>query len=90
LKILILSKYGGRCACCGEEDIRFLTIDHKNGGGNRERRINKNIYAILVKQPKRADLEVKCWNCNCGKTNGVCPHKLTRVTTKTYAEGNKG
>lgn len=30
--------YGGKCACCGEANYVFLTIDHKNGGGNKHRR----------------------------------------------------
>src|SRR5262245_66611093 len=30
--------YGGYCWCCGEEDYEFLTIDHPNGGGRKERK----------------------------------------------------
>ena len=27
--------YGSECACCGEKEIAFLSIDHINGGGLR-------------------------------------------------------
>lgn len=41
-KIEVLTHYSGgsspKCADCGSEDIRALTIDHIKGGGGRERR----------------------------------------------------
>src|SRR4051812_29182062 len=41
LRSLALQAYGGadpRCSCCGEAEIRFLTLDHQNGGGRADRR----------------------------------------------------
>ena len=35
----VLIAYGGKCLCCGETDLHFLTFDHKNGGGTKERRL---------------------------------------------------
>src|SRR5262245_31945117 len=35
LRVLALEHYGGsppRCACCGEQDAGFLTLDHIDGG----------------------------------------------------------
>src|ERR1700686_4807799 len=39
LKTEIISNYGGKCECCGEDHIEFLTIDHinQNGAEDRER-----------------------------------------------------
>lgn len=33
----VIEKYGGKCLCCGEEQILFLTIDHKNNDGHEDR-----------------------------------------------------
>ncbi len=38
MKRYILTVYGGRCECCGEEEIGFLTIDHIDGKGAEHRR----------------------------------------------------
>lgn len=72
--------YGNKCACCGETEKKFLTIDHINNDGHIERSINKNSVLKLIRESllfKRNDIQVLCWNCNCGKqrNNGICPHK---------------
>src|ERR1035437_3095968 len=33
-----LIAYGGTCICCGETNLHFLSFDHINGGGGKERR----------------------------------------------------
>src|SRR5262245_17032688 len=33
----VLDHYGGCCACCGETQLEFLSLDHKNGGGCKHR-----------------------------------------------------
>lgn len=38
LKSEVLEKYGDRCACCGEQEIVFLALDHIAGNGSAERR----------------------------------------------------
>lgn len=38
---IILNHYGGvppKCACCGENHVEFLSVDHINGGGNKHRK----------------------------------------------------
>ncbi|MBA7683673.1 hypothetical protein ES703_92053 [subsurface metagenome] len=43
LKALLVAHYSNntnRCACCGESEVRFLTIDHINGNGSEHRKIN--------------------------------------------------
>lgn len=78
VRIEAIIHYGGRCACCGEDEIKFLTIEHPNGGGHQERK--KNGYSQmgywLKKNGWPKGYEVLCYNCNCAKGNyGVCPHK---------------
>lgn len=80
LKLQVLELYGGHCACCGEENPWFLTIDHVNRDGAKERREKgKQVirYDTYLKE-KREDLQVLCFNCNCARehNNGVCPHKI--------------
>jgi hypothetical protein len=60
---------GGKCAVCGEVDVRCLQIDHINGGGRRERqRVGLDQAATLrmvVAHPER--FQVLCANHNCIK-----------------------
>ena len=83
LKKDVLNAYGGRCACCGETNYGFLTIDHKEGGGSKHRKeINNSIYRWLRKNGYPTDLfEVLCFNCNMGRqcNGGICPHKCVGI-----------
>ena len=36
-KAKVMTHYGGKCVCCGEAGVDFLTIDHTHGGGNAHR-----------------------------------------------------
>ncbi|KKN08420.1 hypothetical protein LCGC14_1056890 [marine sediment metagenome] len=83
-KLLAFEAYGGAvCACCGETEIAFLTLDHVNGDGNKRRELKGitgvRFYRILRQQgyPTDPPLQVLCFNCNSGRAinNGVCPHK---------------
>jgi hypothetical protein len=81
LKILVLTYYSNgtpRCACCGELNVLFLTIDHIDNGGNKHRKEigAGNLYRWL-RDERPAGYRVLCFNCNCGRAinNGVCPHK---------------
>lgn len=91
LKTAALEAYGGcRCACCGEEELKFLTLDHMNGDGKAHRAEMKDkhhlsgtwFYLALKKEnyPKDIGLQVLCFNCNMGReTNGgICPHVAER------------
>lgn len=81
LKREMFDAYGGVCACCGEDAIEFLSLDHINGGGNadRARRGVQPGYAFYLRLRKEgwpAGYQVLCFNCNFAKrTNPVCPHK---------------
>lgn len=74
--------YGGAfCACCGETRREFLTLDHINGGGGRERRESThkggvNWYAVLRRQGFPPGYRVLCMNCNHSLgMRGYCPHQ---------------
>lgn len=83
LKYLIVLKYGGKCECCGIDDIEFLTIDHTNNDGNNHRKELKQkkqtLYAWLKRNNFPDGFRVLCFNCNCSRgAYGYCPHeKLT-------------
>ena len=79
LKPQAFDKLGNRCACCGETNPKFLTIDHvKNDGAEHRKKIGssfKIFLAVLDDTDNR--FQILCWNCNCGRAlnNGICPHK---------------
>lgn len=78
-KVEALRQYSGgtlECACCGESELKFLTIDHLEKVGRKNRRRGA-IYDWLRKNgyPKDLNLQVLCMNCNLAKgAYGECPH----------------
>ena len=63
--------------------MMFLTIDHVNRDGAQRRRereaMGYGFYRQIVKTGFPADLQVLCFNCNCGRerNNGLCPHLMS-------------
>lgn len=78
----VLDAYGRRCACCGETEERFLTIDHVNNDGHIERKryAKVKIHARIRRQGYPPTYQILCWNCNCGRAanGGICPHVSQR------------
>jgi hypothetical protein len=76
----VLDHYGWRCACCGETEPMFLTIDHKEGKGNIHRAELKgkikDWYQWIIKENFPEEFQTLCYNCNLGKSRngGTCPH----------------
>lgn len=72
--------YGGpRCACCGERTVEFLSLDHIDGGGTKQRRIDGLVglalYRALRKKGWPKGYRVLCHNCNQSLGYyGYCPH----------------
>ena len=89
LKAEAYAAYGGAtCACCGETEISFLTLDHIANDGARWRkeifRTNKgrgglSTYAWCKRNGYPPIFQVLCWNCQWGKVlnAGTCPHQKT-------------
>jgi hypothetical protein len=67
-----------KCACCGEKEIKFLTIEHIDGCGREKRKEQGQGTAIhfwLRKNHYPTGFEILCFNCNCAKgAYGKCPH----------------
>lgn len=77
LKKDVITAYGGKCECCGETRIEFLTIDHVNGDGAEHRRKYRgNIYRWYRIHGYPTGFQVLCMNCNLSKgLYGYCPHQ---------------
>jgi hypothetical protein len=79
LEVLVYySKGTPSCACCGEKEIVFLTIDHINGGGRKHRRETgyTHLFDWLRHNNYPSGFQILCYNCNAAKAiNGECPHK---------------
>lgn len=80
--------YGGYvCACCGETEPLFLTIDHINNDGTQHRKTFQSsgdgLYKWLKNHNYPKGFQVLCMNCNFGKrrNGGICPHK--GISSKT-------
>lgn len=78
LRRQMIVAYGSRCACCGEDESAFLTLDHVNGGGKEHRRragnTDKMLREIRARGWPKDEFRLLCWNCNCGRRGGECPH----------------
>lgn len=77
-KLELIKTYGNKCKCCDEYNPEFLTIDHKFGNGQIERKQHKaNFYRYLKRlgYPKQ-QYQLLCMNCNFAKGHfKKCPHK---------------
>lgn len=67
------------CACCGESIMDFLTLDHINGHGTKQReRIRRGGHSFCAYLRTRGyppGFRVLCFNCNCARRLGPCPHE---------------
>ena len=97
LRLAVLTHYSTgetpECACCREDTLVFLTLDHVDGGGAEARRKansrgGTDYYRRLRRAGYPSGYRVLCWNCNAayGQT-GSCPHEGApfRVTEKVNA-----
>ncbi len=75
-----LDMHNHTCRCCGETHDEFLTLDHVNGDGAKERGGNKNgpcraYRAAIDAGPNSPDYRCLCCNCNFAIGRyGYCPH----------------
>jgi hypothetical protein len=62
----VLAKYGGRCACCALDDLRFLAIGQDT----------PDIYRRLNNLPRKKRTHIYCFNCaRTRDAFGACPHQ---------------
>lgn len=87
LKTAAMAAYGGRCSCCGVDDLIFLTVDHvdENGADHRRQifgdsKYTAKTYRWLRDNDYPVGFQILCFNCNFAKHWGGCPHR----------EGNNG
>jgi hypothetical protein len=96
-RMLAFQHYGDyKCACCGEQEFAFLTLDHINGDGNASRLelfgkksiAGHHMYRKLRKQGFPAGYQVLCMNCQVGRRDngGLCPHKSPCATPDELVE----
>jgi predicted restriction endonuclease len=83
LKKVVVAAYGGKCSCCGEDRIEFLTVEHQHHDGTAHRKrvgAGAGMYRDLIKRGFPQDgLTLFCWNCQMATRYGdECPH--TRQT----------
>lgn len=67
-KLRIFALFGGHCAVCGTDDHRVLQVNHKNGGGTKERRETRargHTYQHILRGERAVDdLNLLCANCH--------------------------
>ena len=83
LRLEALIAYGGRCVCCGELRMEFLSLDHVNNDGAKHRKEVKckSIGHWAKKHGYPNTLQILCHNCNMAKgMYGYCPHEKRVVT----------
>ena len=78
-KLKVVAYFGGMCKCCGESDIRTLSIDHIDNNGkidcsskSGKRIISPTWYARLVRAIDNGsivqqNLQLLCFNCHAKK-----------------------
>lgn len=79
----IFNHYGWNCKCCGETIKEFLSLDHVNNDGFKDKnpgggkKSGKELYLLVKKNGFPDTFQTLCMNCNWGKKlgNGFCPHK---------------
>ena len=76
----LLNAYGHKCECCGETRSEFLSIDHKDRSGYKDRKnglYSRRLFQWLKKRgyPK-GNFRLLCHNCNQALgLYGYCPHQ---------------
>lgn len=88
----VFEAYGGmKCACCGETEETFLTLEHINNDGAEHRRslsqtgrkVTSGVWHWIRRNNYPPGFQVLCMNCNFSKfrNKGICAHKLSSMKT---------
>lgn len=73
IKMKVITAYGGKCVCCAENALEFLTID----APPKDKKSGGKLYRWLINNNFPQDnYQLLCCNCsNSKKLFGYCPHK---------------
>lgn len=79
--------YGGRCVCCGEDDINTLELDHVNNDGSSHRKelggAGASTYAWAIDNGFPDRLQLLCGSCHRAKTRlGDCSYRQSIVEAR--------
>jgi hypothetical protein len=74
---------GNKCACCGETEQEFLSVDHVRNNGAKHRREKGReawmweVWKAIKEKRIVTEYQLMCFNCNFSKHfgKGVCAHK---------------
>lgn len=74
----VFAAFGKQCACCGETQEVFLTLDHIYNNGARDRKVYHGNVDMIWRRALDVpwQFQILCRNCNWAKRYGVCPHKI--------------
>lgn len=80
LRLEGIQAYGGKCSCCGESQIEFLTLEHVHGRDTDDTTGGKGGEKAWMRLKKNGwpkdGFTILCFNCNCAKgIYGICPHQ---------------
>lgn len=83
-RLLCIEHYSNKkfeCNCCGEKNIKFLTIDHSNNDGAKHRREvhHSGLCGWLIRNNFPSGFQILCINCNWARAHNkehICPHKM--------------
>jgi len=83
-KKVVFDHYGNDCSCCGEDEPKFLTIDHvENDGAAHRKEVapGSTLFRWIIKNDFPETFRILCFNCNSGRyhNGGVCPHETSRL-----------
>ncbi len=82
LRKQVIAGYGNKCACCGESNYEFLSIDHKEYRACEERKkfgrcLSTTELCHKILRENFPDMfQILCHNCNMALGIwGYCPHR---------------
>lgn len=93
-KARVFAHYGISCACCGESNPGFLTIDHINGCTKEERKaqgLGAAFYRWLCTNGFPEGFRTLCAGCNLARASnkGICPHESEKINVTVHHRRTK-
>lgn len=90
IKQEFVDAYGGKCVCCGETILEFLTCEHLKKDGSIDRKkgfLGIKMYLKAKREGYPKDrYTALCMNCNHAERFGKeCPHK--KINTQSIIAG---